>query len=95
MKKTEIRNRVIRESKGKFSAAVKKLVKDPIKLDILTIAWPVLMELVLSSVFGMIDMMMLGNIPNNTYAAAAVSSVGLTNQPLFLALSVVQALNVG
>ncbi|MER2110318.1 MAG: MATE family efflux transporter [Desemzia incerta] len=95
MKKTEIRNRVIRESKWKFSVAVKKLVKDPIKLDILTIAWPVLMELVLSSVFGMIDMMMLGNIPNNTYAAAAVSSVGLTNQPLFLALSVVQALNVG
>ena len=95
MKKTEIRNRIIRKSKGKAHTVFKSMIKDPIKLDILNIAWPVLMELVLSSVFGMIDMMMLGNISDNTYAAAAVSSVGLTNQPLFLALSVVQALNVG
>ena len=69
--------------------------KNPIYNDILTIAWPVLIELVLSSVFGMIDMMMLGNISDANYAAAAVASVGVTNQPLFLGLSVIQALNVG
>lgn len=69
--------------------------KNPIYNDIMNIAWPVLIELVLSSVFGMIDMMMLGNYPDADYAAAAVASVGVTNQPLFLGLAVVQALNVG
>ena len=69
--------------------------KNPINNAIMNIAWPVLIELILSSVFGMIDMMMLGNITDTNYAAAAVASVGVTNQPLFLGLSVVQALNVG
>lgn len=69
--------------------------KNPVRNDIMLIAWPVLIELVLSSVFGMIDMMMLGNIPDANYAASAVAAVGLTNQPLFLGLSVMQALNVG
>lgn len=69
--------------------------KNPINNSIMNIAWPVLIELILSSVFGMIDMMMLGNITDTNYAAAAVASVGVTNQPLFLGLSVVQALNVG
>lgn len=95
MKKRDFRKRKSRKTEGMVQKGVKKLIKDPIKLTIIAIAWPVLMELVLSSVFGMIDMMMLGNISNNEYAAIAVSSVGLTNQPLFLALSVVQALNVG
>lgn len=69
--------------------------KNPVHNAIMLIAWPVLIELILSSVFGMIDMMMLGNIANPDYAAAAVAAVGLTNQPLFLGLSVMQALNVG
>lgn len=69
--------------------------KNPVHHDIMNIAWPVLIELLLGSVFGMIDMMMLGNISNADYAASAVASVGITNQPLFLGLSVVQALNVG
>lgn len=69
--------------------------KSAINKDIMNIAWPVLIELVLGSVFGMIDMMMLGNIADTGYAAAAVASVGVVNQPLFLGLSVVQALNVG
>lgn len=70
-------------------------LKNPINNAIMNIAWPVLIELILSSVFGMIDMMMLGNIADTGYAASAVASVGVTNQPLFLGLSVVQALNVG
>lgn len=95
MGKRNFREKKSGRTKSMVKKGIKKMVKDPIKLTILTIAWPVLMELVLSSVFGMIDMMMLGNISNNEYAAIAVSSVGLTNQPLFLALAVVQALNVG
>lgn len=69
--------------------------KNPVYNDIMNIAWPVLIELVLTSVFGMIDMMMLGNISDANYAASSVAAVGLTTQPLFLGLSVMQALNVG
>ena len=67
-----------------------KQLKSPINKEIMNIAWPVLIELVLSSLFGMINMMMLGNIADHAYAAAAVSAVGVTNQPLFLGLAVVQ-----
>ena len=69
--------------------------KDKYLSKIIQITWPVLIELILTSLFSMIDMMMLGNIPNTAYAASAVSAVGLSNQPLFLGLAVVQALNVG
>ena len=72
-----------------------KQLKSPINKEIMNIAWPVLIELVLSSLFGMINMMMLGNIADHAYAAAAVSAVGVTNQPLFFGLAVVQALNIG
>lgn len=70
-------------------------IKDPIRADVLRIAWPVLVELLLGSLFGMIDMMMLGRISDNAIAAASVAAVGITNQPLFIGLSLVQALNVG
>ncbi|MGI5997686.1 MAG: MATE family efflux transporter [Lutispora sp.] len=69
--------------------------KDPIRKDVIKIAWPVLIELLLGSLFGMIDMMMLGRIKNQAVAAASVAAVGMTNQPLFIGLSLVQALNVG
>lgn len=69
--------------------------KDKIKKDVLKIAWPVLIELLLGSLFGMVDMMMLGRISDQTLAAASVAAVGMTNQPLFIGLSLVQALNVG
>lgn len=38
--------------------------KKPVYNDIMNIAWPVLIELVLSSVFGMIDMMRLVGYSN-------------------------------
>ncbi len=66
-----------------------------IRLDVIKIAWPVLIELLLSSLFGMVDMMMLGNMSDNALAAASVTAVGLTNQPLLIGLSFIQALNVG
>lgn len=70
-------------------------VKNPISVDVINIAWPVLVELLLGSLFGMIDMMMLGRISDKALAAASVAAVGMTNQPLFIGLSLVQALNVG
>lgn len=72
-----------------------KLDQNPIRKDVLQIAWPVLLELVLSSLFGMIDMMMLGRISDAQEAAASVAAIGITNQPLFIGLSLVQALNIG
>lgn len=70
-------------------------LKNPTKADVINIAWPVLVELLLGSLFGMIDMMMLGRISDNSLAAASVAAVGMTNQPLFIGISLVQALNVG
>lgn len=70
-----------------FSNAIRK--------DVLHIAWPVLAELLLGSLFGMIDMMMLGRISDPAVAAASVAAVGVANQPVFIGLSLIQALNVG
>jgi len=70
-------------------------MKNPRSKDVLVIAWPVLTELLLGTLFGMIDMIMLGRIKNTAIAAASVAAVGITNQPLFIGLSLVQALNIG
>ncbi len=40
-------------------------------------------------------MMMLGRIDDPTEAAASIAAVGITNQLVFIALSLVQSLNVG
>lgn len=69
--------------------------KNSTRNDVINIAWPVLLELLMGSIFGMVDMMMLGRMGDNSLAAASVSAVGMTNQPLFIGLSLVQALNVG
>ena len=70
-----------------------KFNKTQLRMNIFHIVWPVFIEVLLGSLFGMIDMMMVGRISEN--AAQAVSAVGMTNQPVFLGLSFVQALNVG
>lgn len=62
---------------------------------VMQIAWPVLVELFLGSLFGMVDMMMLGNIQPTSLSAASIASVGIANQPLFIGLSLVQSFNVG
>ncbi|MDI9470455.1 MAG: MATE family efflux transporter [Bacillota bacterium] len=67
----------------------------PNERNVLRMAWPVLIELVLSSLFGMIDLMMLGRQADHSVAAASVAAVGVTNQLIFIGVSLVQALNVG
>ena len=56
---------------------------------VIQIAWPVLVELLLSSLFSMIDMMMLGNIPIKELANQSVAAVGIVNQPLFIGIFLV------
>ncbi|MEN6316358.1 MAG: MATE family efflux transporter [Clostridiaceae bacterium] len=57
---------------------------------ILSIAGPAFVELVMSTLFGMVDMIMVGRLNS-----AAIASVGLTNQPFMLLLAVFAAVNVG
>ena len=58
--------------------------------DIISITWPAFLELVMSTMFGMVDMIMVGQI-----SPAAIASVGLTNQPFNLLLAIFAAVNVG
>ena len=53
-------------------------------------AWPSMVESVLTSLIGSIDMMMVG-----TLGTAAISAVGLTTQPRFILLAIIFALNAG
>ena len=70
--------------------------------DIVRIAWPSLVELTLTQIVSMVDMMMVGNIgaaakgaEQGAEGAMAVAAVGLTTQPVFLLFTLVMALNVG
>lgn len=66
-----------------------------VQKDVIKIAWPVFVELLLSSLFSMVNMMMIGRIADVAYATSATAAIGLTAQPLNLAISLVQAMNVG
>ncbi|SCY94410.1 MATE family efflux transporter [Alkaliphilus peptidifermentans] len=61
-----------------------------LRKNVIQIAWPAVTELILISLFGAIDMIMVGRL-----GAAAITSVGLVNQPIFLIMAVFQALNIG
>ena len=58
--------------------------------DIVHIAWPSLVELTLTQLASMVDLMMVGQL-----GPWAISAVGLTTQPKFLLMTMIQALNVG
>lgn len=58
--------------------------------DVVRIAWPSLVELTLTQLTSMVDLMMVGGL-----GAVAISAVGLTTQPKFLLMTMFQALNVG
>lgn len=58
--------------------------------EVISITWPAFIELVLSTLFGMVDMIMVGQL-----SPAAITAVGLTNQPFMLLLALFAAVNVG
>jgi len=58
--------------------------------DVVRIAWPSMVELLLTQLASMVDMMMVGQL-----GAWALSAVGLTTQPKFLLSTVFMAMNVG
>lgn len=56
----------------------------------LHVAWPSMVESVLTSLISSIDMMMVG-----TLGTAAIASIGLTTQPRFILLAFIFSLNAG
>lgn len=62
--------------------------------DVLMIAWPSFLELILTQLTGMADQIMVGRLPGEV-GVQALSAVGLSTQPKFLLMTMVQALNVG
>ena len=60
--------------------------------DIIRIAWPSLLELMLTSLVSMVDMMMVGSMADGT---AAISSVSLATQPRFIFMTMIMSLNTG
>lgn len=66
--------------------------------DIIFIAWPSFVELLLTQLTSMVDMMMVGNIGgklNPDAGTNAISAVGLTTQPKFLLMAAFVAMNTG
>ena len=82
----------IEESIGKkIDKTLPKGVTSPMLYkDIVHIAWPAFVELTLTQLASMVDMMMVGQL-----GAYAISGVGLTNQPKFLLMTMFIAMNVG
>lgn len=72
------------------SGGIHQLSPDNTWHEIIAITWPAFIELVMSNLFGMIDMIMVGQL-----SPAAIASVGLTNQPFMLLLAVFSAVNIG
>lgn len=62
--------------------------------DVLVIAWPSLVELILTQLTSMADQIMVGRLPGEA-GIAALSAVGLATQPKFLLMTMVMSLNVG
>ncbi len=66
--------------------------------DIVRIAWPSFVELMLTQLASMVDQMMVGSIggaENTMLGAQALSAVGLTTQPKFLLMTAFMAMNTG
>ena len=67
-----------------------ELTIEEARKDVLHLAWPAVVEQLLIQLFNMVDMMMVGGV-----GPAAIAAIGLTNQPIFLAMAAFMALNVG
>ena len=71
------------------------LSEKDLRSNIIKLAGPVFVELFLGTLFGMVDMIMLGRYGDVDISTASIAAVGITNQLMFIGLSLVQALNAG
>lgn len=56
---------------------------------------PVFLELLISSLFGMVDMMMVGNSGPPSITTPSIAATGITNQVMFIGISMAQAMSAG
>ena len=56
---------------------------------------PVFFELLISSLFGMVDMMMVGNSGPTHITTPSIAAVGITNQVMFIGIAIAQAISAG
>lgn len=56
---------------------------------------PVFLELLISSLFGMVDMMMVGNSGVPSIATPSIAATGITNQVIFIGIAMAQAMSAG
>ena len=64
--------------------------KQTIKLTI-----PVFLELLISSLLGMVDMMMVGNSGTPSITTPSIAATGITNQVMFIGIAMAQAMSAG
>ncbi len=69
--------------------------KANVRKEIIKITSPVFIELLLGTLFGMVDMIMLGRYGTSAISTASIAAVGITNQLMFIGLSLVQSLSIG
>jgi len=80
-------------SERREKLAMKSLIRQNKDLpEILRITGPAFVELVMTALFGMVDMIMLGQTADS---AIAIAAVGLTNNPINLFLGLFAAVNIG
>lgn len=90
-------NAAFLEQESKKSRRERKRLPDgcgegQIYRDIARLAWPSFVELLLTSLVSMVDMIMVGTMVNGD---EAISAVSLASQPKFIFVSLLIALNVG
>lgn len=71
------------------------LKKNKTMMEIMEMAGPVFIELIMGTLFGMVDMIMLGRYGGEAVSVPSIAAVGITNQLMFIGLSLVQSLNIG
>ncbi len=76
------------------AAAPEGVTRRELYRDVILIAMPSLIELVLTQLTSIADQMMVGNLPGYE-GIVALTAVGLASQPKFLLMTMVQAMNVG
>lgn len=62
---------------------------------IFTITMPVMLELLMGTLFGMVDMVMLGHSGTGAKMQASIAAIGISNQYQFIGLSLIASLTTG
>jgi putative MATE family efflux protein len=82
---------IANDKKGKIRDVLPQgITSNMVYRDIIRIAWPAVVELILTQFASMVDLMMVGHL-----GPEALTAVGLSTQPKFLMMTMFMAMNVG